>query len=253
MIISIEGNIGAGKSTLLKRLIKCISDAGLCFHLVDEPVDEWMKPLPGRADQKSIFELYYTDQQKFGFLFQMVALQSRLQKLIEARRAYPDHIIITERCHITDQQIFTKMLCDSGRMTDVEKFVYDSWFKLAQSLYLLENQQDPSIGIIYVRTSPSICMQRIQKRSRNGESQIDENYIHTLHKYHEEWLLPPKLAGTMTSGPNQVLVYDGDVDEIQLPMGSGGVAADRDLTLIALFTKKWLQGPVESKGVPSHA
>ena len=54
--IVIDGNIGAGKTTQLNRIEK------LGFRVVKEPIEQW--PL----------DLFYSDPERWGFLFQMVRL-----------------------------------------------------------------------------------------------------------------------------------------------------------------------------------
>jgi deoxyguanosine kinase len=188
IIISLEGNIGAGKTTMLKQLIHHLESLNYKNYVViDEPVQEWMTPIPSIYPPQSIFELYYNNQTTYGFLFQMIALQTRLQKLLEAVKKYPNHVIITERCHQTDQHIFAKMLKEAGKMTEVEKYVYDQWYNMM--VPMLEAQCS-KILYLYLQTSPSVCVSRIQHRARAGEhDKISVDYIESLHKYHEDWLL----------------------------------------------------------------
>ncbi len=48
------------------------------------------------------------------------------------------------------------------------------------------------IGFIYLKTDPSICFQRLQKRKRSEESNIPLSYLNLLHAKHEEWLIEQK-------------------------------------------------------------
>jgi len=38
---------------------------------------------------------------------------------------------------------------------------------------------------IYIRSSPSKCLQRIQERGRNNEKDIDIDYLTDIHNFHE--------------------------------------------------------------------
>jgi deoxyadenosine/deoxycytidine kinase len=44
-------------------------------------------------------------------------------------------------------------------------------------------------GIIYISTNPDKCYERVQKRNREGESNIEMDYLVKCDKYHMDWLL----------------------------------------------------------------
>jgi deoxyadenosine/deoxycytidine kinase len=96
MLFSIEGNIGSGKSTIIRALKKefdTISNIPVVF--VDEPVKQWESIQ--NEEGKNMIELFYGNQSRYGFAFQMMAYISRLALLQEAIRENPNAIIITER------------------------------------------------------------------------------------------------------------------------------------------------------------
>lgn len=172
-VISIEGSIGSGKSTFLQKL----KDHG--YVVMFEPVDEWTVKL---LNNKSMLEMYYEDKIKYGFMFQMYILKSRLENLLEVYNNNPNAVIIIERCPLTDKNIFAEMMYENGILSDYEFYVYKTWYDFVLSTI-------PKIdGIVYLNTSPGVCIQRIIKRNRDGESLIDINYIHSLHEKHERWL-----------------------------------------------------------------
>lgn len=180
MLVTLEGNIGAGKTTLLKIIEKMsfIKDHVVAY----EPVDDWMN-LRVAAHEKSLFELYYEDKKRYGFAFQMYALQSRFQHLVKLVQDNPDKIIITERCHLTDHMIFASMLHQQGVITPHEYVVYKTWYESIESMDSLV-----LAGIMYLQVSPPTCIERICKRNRLGEDNIDMLYIKSLHTQHELWL-----------------------------------------------------------------
>jgi deoxyadenosine/deoxycytidine kinase len=173
-IISIEGNIGSGKSTLLKHLSKTYPD----IVTVQEPVDEWAKIRD--PDGKTVLELYYSDQNKWAFAFQMMAFITRVRKLREAVENNPDKLVVTERSVFTDRNIFAMMLHDSGIMNDVEYAIYTQWFDELTNGIKIDK-------VVYVRTEPTECEWRIKCRSRPGEN-IPPEYLVSCHEYHEQWL-----------------------------------------------------------------
>ena len=185
MLFSIEGNIGSGKSTLVNKLkeeFKEISD--IKVHFVDEPVSQWetIKSEEG----KNMIELFYSDPKKYAFTFQMMAYISRLAMLHEAILRYPNDIIITERCLLTDYHVFAKLLHENKEMLDVEFKIYQKWFYYFQ-------QEIEVTGFIYVRTTPEIAYERCLKRARVGET-ISLEYLKQCHQKHAEWFSQEKLT-----------------------------------------------------------
>jgi deoxyadenosine/deoxycytidine kinase len=213
VIISVEGSIGAGKTTLLRALenAKFVRP-----HVVSyEPVDEWMNSKPPGED-KSVFAMYYEDKHRWGFMFQMFVLQTRVEHLVRAVADNPGKIIITERCPLTDCEVFAKMLHEQNIIKPSEYYVYDRWYSFVRATA-------PSIdGLVYLMVDPSTCAQRITRRNRAGEDSIDMTYLNLLHDNHEAWLGPNRPHRTIPTPP--VLIINGNQD--------GGVV---DVTPIQTF------------------
>ena len=177
MIISIEGNIGSGKSTILSLLKDKYSDnPNIIF--VDEPVSEWNNI---KDNGKSILELFYSDKEKFSFTFQILAYITRLRKLLEVLKDSEDKVIVCERSIYTDKNVFAKMLHQQKYISDMEWKTYNYWFDT------FKEQTDLNY-IVYVKTKPEICLNRIKKRNRTGESDIPLEYLLHCDELHSEWL-----------------------------------------------------------------
>ena len=193
-IISIDGNIGSGKSTLLEHLkIQYKDDKNIIF--LKEPVDEWENIKDNEG--KTILQNFYENQKKYSFSFQMLAYISRLNLIKEAIKKNPNAIIITERSLYTDKMVFAKMLYDDGLINSID---YQIYLKLFDSF----TDEYPVNKIIYVKTKPNICIERIKKRSRTGETNIQLDYLVNLDKYHNEMI-------NSTIGYSS-LSLDGDLD-----------------------------------------
>jgi deoxyadenosine/deoxycytidine kinase len=74
--------------------------------------------------QKNIFELYYSNKEKYSYLFQSYVLCSRVSFILQCIKDYPNHIIICERSHLTDYYIFATVLHTLNLMTDLEYKIY---------------------------------------------------------------------------------------------------------------------------------
>jgi deoxyadenosine/deoxycytidine kinase len=197
-IVSIEGNIGSGKSTLLSNLKETLQNRTDIVFL-KEPVDEWEKI----TDENGItmLEKFYSNQKDYSFPFQMMAYISRLALLKEAVKNNPGAIIITERSLYTDKMVFAKMLYESKNIEMINYKIYLKWFETFASEF-------PVNKVIYVKSSPETCFNRIEKRSRTGESSISLDYLTNCDKYHNE-MLNKEVDSCVCE--NQ-LVIDGNID-----------------------------------------
>lgn len=203
IIVSIEGNIGSGKSTLLAKLREIYKDDVNVIFL-KEPVDEWEKIKDENG--VSILEKFYEDQNKYSFPFQMMAYVSRLKVLRDALKGIgfsqnKKTIIITERSLYTDKMVFAKMLYDSGKIEHINYQIYLNWFDTF-------SEEFPVHKIVYVKTSPEKCHNRIHKRSREGEEHIPLDYLINCDKYHNNMLDKE----TQDCVCKDQIVLDGDVD-----------------------------------------
>jgi len=192
ILITIQGNIGGGKSTFLTHLKALYKDKpNICF--LQEPVEEWLSMCD--TNGTSILELFYADQSKYAFTFQMMAYISRLAILKKAFNSGYD-IIISERSLETDRNIFEKMLYHDDKITHIEHQIYSKWFDTFKLDF-------PDEYIMYMYTTPEIIYERIKKRDRKGEL-IPLEYLKSCHIYHETWV--------RSISPDRVSIIDCNVD-----------------------------------------
>ena len=217
-IVSIEGNIGSGKTTLLHRLKEHYKNNSHIVFL-REPVDDWESIK--NSEGESMLQLFYRDQTKYSFSFQIMAYISRLSILRSAIKENPDALIITERCLFTDYHVFAKMLHDQNKIEDVNYAIYLKWFNEFANDY-------PVNRVIYVNTSPSTCYERIHKRARTGEEIIPLSYLEECDRYHKEYLehtnddmseyqLVPISQSFGVNSQTEKLTLNGNKDVIENP------------------------------------
>lgn len=193
-IISIDGNIGSGKSTFVEMLKTYYSipenqrSLKICF--LQEPVEQWNAIKD--ENNKSIIECFYANPDKYAFSFQMMAYISRLSVLKKAYNEDYD-IIFTERCLLTDKNVFCKMLYNDKKINEIDYQIYNKWFNEFIDIF-------PKIEYIYIKTTPEIANSRIIKRKRDGEM-IPLEYLQKCNDYHDAWL----------ESANKLLI-DGNVD-----------------------------------------
>ena len=191
IVISIDGNIGSSKSTLLEFLRTNYQGD---YVYVDEPLNKWDQFKD--ASGQTILQKFYEDQPKYAFSFQTMALLSRLIAIRDAIAANPDKIIVSERSLYTDKLVFAKMLFEAGIIEDVNYQIYLSWFDAFIS-------QCPVHAVIYIKTDPMVCRERITKRLREGEDGIPLEYLENCAKYHDTMVIEMD---------RPTLVLNGNVD-----------------------------------------
>jgi len=179
-LVSFDGDIGSGKSTMMKKAEEYYANhANVIF--ADEPTEKWK--LIKDKNGTEMLKLFYQDQEKHAFKFQIMAFVSRLAGLREIVKENQEKniIIITERSLYTDKEIFAKMLYDQGKMSDVEHQIYLTLFDEFASEFEVNK-------VVYIRTDPAKCHERIHIRAREGEELIPLAYLEECHRYHEAFL-----------------------------------------------------------------
>jgi deoxyadenosine/deoxycytidine kinase len=203
-IITLEGNIGAGKSTFLEKFKEYCRDRNDILFL-QEPVNIWGKV---KQDDKTILELFYENQEKYSFPFQMLAYHTRYELLkdaIELAMKKGVKTIIMERSLEADRNIFAKMLYDEGKIEDCNYSIY----RIMSDAGLKTMSADK---IWWLNTDSEECARRIIKRGRTGEENIPLEYLQKCHQYHVDWLQNnPKVLVVEDSFEELLLEHDKSI------------------------------------------
>lgn len=190
----VEGNIGAGKSTFLK-----IINEYLNVQVVYEPHEKWQSVA---GSQENILEKFYNDSNRWAYTFQTYAFVTRVVAQAEHAKHNPYDVQVLERSVYSDRYCFAKNCFELGSMNALEWQLYQEWFA-----WLVETYTPMPAGFIYMRTDPSVCYERILKRSRSEESAVPLDYIQKVHNKHEEWLIDKVgIAPSLVETP--VLILD---------------------------------------------
>ena len=198
ILVSIEGNIGAGKSSIIRKMKeKYASNPDVVF--VEEPVHIW----DGICDEAGtpILKLFYENPKEHAFAFQQMAYITRITLLRKTIKENPHcKVIICERSLDADRNIFAKMLFDDGIISSVCFKIYCLMFDEFTSAYPIDR-------CIYIDADPEVCLERIARRSREGESGIPIDYLAKCKRYHDEWLLNTPILHLKT---NENATYAAD-------------------------------------------
>lgn len=163
-LIVVSGIIGVGKSTLTKDLADKL-DATPYY----EPVES-----------NEYLDLFYEDKAKYGFPMQVYLLNHRFRQ--HQQMVWCTDNVVQDRS-IYEDVIFAKMLKESGDMSELD-------FETYRSLYLnMTNFLHRPDLVVYLDTDPEIALERINRRGRECESGMSLEYLESLKKGYEEWLL----------------------------------------------------------------
>jgi len=185
----LEGNVGCGKTTIATDLSKILFRTKCMIYL--EGVSNWLKTVD--SEGLNVLKSYYKD--KTGFQMQIHAGITKSQRF---DNNVQNMDIIAERSIHTDYNCFAPICYYKDKtMTELEYIVYKNFYN-----YLCSCDKSP-YKIIYIRTSPEKCYERIIKRGRKEEiDSLTIERLRDIHNYHDEWLI---------DNPRCVVI-NGDID-----------------------------------------
>lgn len=174
----LAGNIGAGKSSLVERLSQRLG-----YRAYYEPVGE-----------NPYLEDFYADMPRWSFHSQTYFLTHRVRS---HRRLMDDSAsVVQDRSIYEDAQVFARNLYQQGNMSGRDWATYQELYRAVISLL------PPPDLVVYIRASVATLQNRIAKRGRDFESDIEEEYLSGLNRLYEEWI------GSFNLAP--VLIIPGD-------------------------------------------
>lgn len=197
-MLIVEGNIGAGKSTFLR-----IIGQRLAAEVVYEPHEQWQS-----VGGENLLDKFYADTKRWSYSFQTYAFVTRVVQQEQYARAARCATQVYERSVYSDRYCFAKNCYQMGTMTALEWKLYQEWFSWLVDSYTIKPD-----GFIYLQTDPEVCFQRLTKRNRSEEQQVELDYIKLLHEKHESWLIEKKgVADYIKDVPVLVLECDADFE-----------------------------------------
>jgi len=157
-IITIDGNIGAGKTTILNYI-----HTNHNIYIDLEPIDKW-KPF--------LNDIYLNKKKYFNFQIRVWLDRSFIQEK-------DNTVIIMERSPFFIRNTFNKYISDNKLINSQED-------NIIQELYNKTDNIWKSNYYIYIRSSPEKCLERINSRGRENESELDIDYLNEIHLLHEK-------------------------------------------------------------------
>lgn len=234
--IAIEGNIAAGKSTFLSILGKSVD-----FVVVPEPVSKWQNIVSeedavtgSQVAGGNLLQMFYDDPKRWAYTFQSYAFLSRMRAQSQpvsffdrpdgpqasparkrrrgAAAAAGPLVQFFERSVFSDRYCFALNCAEAGTFSEVEWNTYtDSHTWLTGTLGGCAIQ-----GMIYLRTKPETCFERLQRRARSEESGVSLEYLQSIHEKHEAWLMDEEhddpVANSVKDMPKLVIQADAEFE-----------------------------------------
>ena len=158
--IAIEGPIGVGKTSLAKLLSKRLNAKLILEKFEDNP----------------FLSEFYNDPTRFAFQTQLFFLLQRYQQQQDIRQVDMFHNLL-----ISDYMFIKDRLFASLNLDDKEMNLYDSIANMME-----RNVINPDL-IIYLQADTATLMKNIDKRGRNFESNISNEYINELNEIYTEY------------------------------------------------------------------
>lgn len=163
-LVLVAGNIGAGKTSLTERL-----GTRLGWHTSFESV----------ADNPYLAD-FYADMRQWSFHLQVFFLGHRAQQYLELAKSSPS--AIADRSIYEDAHIFARVLHHMDNLSERDYHAYRRVFDL-----VVASLPRPDL-LLYLKAPVPILLDRIQRRGRDIESGITDEYLSLLEAFYEEWM-----------------------------------------------------------------
>ncbi|XP_045438778.1 thymidine kinase 2, mitochondrial isoform X2 [Pipistrellus kuhlii] len=174
-VVCVEGNIASGKTTCLEFFANTTD-----IEVFPEPVSKW-RSVRGHNP----LGLMYRDACRWGLTLQTYV---QLTMLDQHTRPQTSPVRLMERSIHSARYIFVENLYRSGKMPEVDYVILSEWFD-----WIVRNIDVSVDLIVYLRTTPETCYQRLKMRCRDEEKVIPVEYLDAIHQLYEEWLIKGSL------------------------------------------------------------
>nr|XP_018904713.1 PREDICTED: deoxynucleoside kinase-like [Bemisia tabaci] len=191
--ISLEGGIAAGKSCVMDHLDDYVKRSYTnLIGVVSEPIFQW-KSYRGI----NWLKLFYEDPAKYSFQFQNVVLQT----LANWYKNRPMKVLLTERSLDSCINVFARCSLQKGYISANQYEILRGWRDI-----VCEQNRMKTDCIIYLKTSPAICYERMKQRNRLEEKAVTLEYLQELEGMYDDWLC----------NEQNVYIVNGDRDQREI-------------------------------------
>ena len=174
------------------------------MKLIEEPVEEW--------NNLNLLKLFYEQKDRWSFTFehfvQLSRLKAHMTSLAEAKK-YTNKIVIMERSLWSSHHVFAKNTHEEKGITSVEYNILESYYKLLSEKLIKESKSNAlPFKILYIKTDPIVCYERLRIRNRKAEDTVSLEYLTKIHNNYEKWI-----ASISNANPSHVSIVDGNLSK----------------------------------------
>ncbi len=183
--VSVMGTMGSGKTTAVRLIAK-----ELGFTLLEENFGE-----------NAFLPRFYGDMKRWAFHSQTFFLMEKISQILETNTLLKTSSIVQDTPIQQDVFSYAKAQHVLGNIDDAEWRLYQKIYKSFEPYF-----PKPDF-IIYLETSLPMIVERIEKRGREYEQKIPQNYIELLDMLNHKWLTENKTVPVLvveTDGLNIV-------------------------------------------------
>lgn len=160
--IAVEGPIGIGKTSLAKKI-----STSFDFHLLEEIVDE-----------NPFLDKFYENISEWSFQTEMFFLCNRYKQMEETE----NNFLKKDKPVVADYHIAKNMIFARRTLNDVQLEKYEQIYRILTKDMPLPNM------IIYITGSLETLLERINKRGREMEKNIEPDYLRQLSADYEAFM-----------------------------------------------------------------
>ena len=185
--IAIAGNMGVGKSELSNRLA-----ARLGWKAFLEPVSE-----------NPYLKDFYEDMARWAFHSQMFFLAHRLRQhheLLQERG-----FVIQDRSVYENAEVYARNLHDKGFISTRDWKTYRSMYETLMAIL------PPPTLIVYLQANVPTLLDRIARRGRSFEQNIDQGYLQELNTLYDRWVTHQKVAPLLAINTDGLNLVDNEM------------------------------------------
>jgi len=193
-VVYVEGNVGAGKSEAMAAMKDCLKKRGYTVMLFVEETETW-------EHEHLLQDLYAQPNSKAA------------KRAFEALGPLRQHI---ERAHFVEKcgSEYDFVIMERHPTTTLDVFGADSAVRaLFNTVHASFPFMAPPQTTIYVKASPSNCLERIIKRGRECESSIDLAFIKAIDTKHGIMMLDRRTEGRVVIAVDSNLMTAKEVAE----------------------------------------